>query len=103
MHGIQSEDTDQQLDPAAATPFRAAFAEARRETRRTPAVAADADQAVHEWDGTWFEVRIQKRLGTRSAETSRWNKLGRKGWELVAVDGKHAFFRRRHGARGSRS
>ena len=39
---------------------------------------------------------IEKRLGSRSADRTRWNKLGRKGWQLVAVDRKHAFFRREH-------
>lgn len=41
-----------------------------------------------------FEIRIEKRRGKRSANTRRWNKLGDEGWELVAVVGKEAFFRR---------
>ena len=57
---------------------------------------ADAGPVEERWEGVWFEVRIQKRRGKRSADTARWNELGRDGWELVAVDGKHAFFRREH-------
>ena len=117
MQSIRLDETKLDLDPTEATPFRAAFAEARRGNRRTAAIATetetetetdkvdrewvdqewvDREWADQRWAGSRFEVRIQKRLGTRAADTARWNKLGRKGWELVAVDRKHAFFRREH-------
>ena len=41
-----------------------------------------------------FEVRIEKRRGKRSVDTKHWTDLGAEGWELVAVVGKEAFFRR---------
>ena len=75
------------------SPFRAAFADARREASYALGAAADP-VANTGWDGARFEARIEKRLGSRAKDTTRWNALGRDGWELVAVDGKHAFFRR---------
>jgi hypothetical protein len=78
----------------AVSPFRAAFEEARREAGRQPGIQADA--SAGEWDGAQFEARIEKRLGSRTKDLARWAELGRNGWELVAVNGKHAFFRRTH-------
>ena len=72
--------------------FRAVFAEARREmvsrTGMTGTVGDRDGQAARS-----FEVRIEKRRGRRIDE-SCWNDLGWDGWELVAVTGKHAYFRR---------
>ena len=75
-----------------ATPFRAAFAEARREIPRSASLAASREAGL-------FEVRIEKRRGRR-ADMVLWNELGRDGWELVAVAGKQAFFRRERRSSG---
>jgi hypothetical protein len=42
-----------------------------------------------------FEYRLERRRRKRAAEEASWNALGRKGWELVGVTGKHAAFKRR--------
>jgi hypothetical protein len=95
------------IDAAEApTSFRSAFAQARLEAQGNgelpsapaegPARAWRREQAAAPAPGRTFEVRIEKRRGRR-ADEARWGKLGRKGWELVAVSGKQAFFRRRHG------
>ena len=86
----------------ALSPFRAAFARAREEGvtvtephRSTvePHGNGQPDRGpTHEADLVRFEVRIDKRRGKR--ETRRWNALGAEGWELVAVTGKKAFFKR---------
>jgi hypothetical protein len=82
----------------ALSPFRAAFAQARLEGRVGSEGAGSPRQAAEKKpkprNVSRFEVRIEKRRGRRSADASRWNKLGREGWELVAVVGKQAFFRR---------
>lgn len=92
----------------AASPFRAAFAQARIEGRVAGEIAA-AKQATDKKrkrktakkhveapvsSVDRFEVRIEKRRGKGAADASRWNNLGHDGWELVAVVGKQAFFRR---------
>ena len=41
-----------------------------------------------------FEYRLVRRRGKRSADEADWNFLGREGWELVGVTGKHAAFKR---------
>jgi hypothetical protein len=98
MHTARYEETKRVT--GGASPFRAAFAEARREATRTLGTADDP--AVEDvWAGARFETRIQKRLGSRSRDVARWNELGRSGWELVAVNGKHAFFRRASRENGS--
>ncbi len=86
------------------SPFRAAIGRARVEAlagsgpglgpHRLDAAAAERQQ---------FEYRLVKRRGKRSAEEAAWNELGRKGWELVGVTGKHAVFKRRARARGRQS
>ena len=90
----------------ALSPFRAAFARAREEgmavveSQRPDGpelqrVTSDEEHAGRsEPPAGRFEVRIEKRRGKRSADSTRWNKLGDHGWELVAVVGKEAFFRR---------
>ena len=103
----------EEIDPEAnlvdaASPFRAAFAQARIEGRVAGEVAAakhatdkkrkrktankHVEAPVSSVDS--FEVRIEKRRGKGPADASRWNDLGHDGWELVAVVGKQAFFRR---------
>ena len=94
----------------ALSPFRAAFAKARVESvsivepRQPQQVITVEEREPHP---RRFEVRIEKRHGKRSADSRRWNKLGAKGWELVAVVGEEAFFRRTRqpvpGRRGSRA
>jgi hypothetical protein len=74
------------------TSFRTTVAEARREIvarEGVPGPLAESDGQKRRS----FEVRIEKRRSRRLDE-SQWNKLGRDGWELVAVSGKHAYFRR---------
>ena len=41
-----------------------------------------------------FEYRLVKRRGKRSADEAAWNELGRAGWELVALTGEVAAFKR---------
>jgi hypothetical protein len=81
----------------APSPFRSAFARARLEARSTgdlpPPTSARAETKPRV-RGHAFEVRIEKRRGRR-ADEARWGTLGLKGWELVSVVDKHAFFRRR--------
>ena len=94
MQSVRFEESNQPVARDAATPFRAAFAEARREAARALDTQPDASQ--DEWQGPRFEARIEKRRGSRSKDVAHWNQLGWKGWELVAVNGKHATFRRAH-------
>lgn len=104
---VRPGEFDHDVDLSAAlSPFRAAFAKARVEgvsvtdpqwPRGAPPVGATTDESQVDRSGPSarrFEVRIEKRRGKRAADTSRWNKLGKKGWELVAVVGQEAFFRR---------
>jgi len=42
-----------------------------------------------------LEYRLERRRRRRAAEEASWNALGRRGWELVDVTGKHAAFKRR--------
>lgn len=107
--GARPEDLDLKMHVVEGTsPFRAAFTQARLEGRIAGdvMVAAHASKRKRERktvktrpatpapaaDG--FEVRIEKRRGKRAMDASRWNELGHDGWELVAVVGKQAFFRR---------
>lgn len=71
--------------------FRAAIGRARLE-----ALGVDPDALPAQTDVSGrrrFEVRIEKRR-SRRADLEAWNRLGAKGWELVTVTRKHAFFRR---------
>ncbi len=82
---------DTEVSPS---PFRAAFDRARVEassgiapTREPLDVTAHPERAA-------FEYRLERRRGKRSADVADWNVLGRDGWELVGVTGKHAAFKR---------
>jgi len=80
----------------AASPFRSAFGRARLEalTGTASAREAEARPAVNA-ERPEFEYRLLKRRKKRSADEAAWNELGRKGWELVGVTGRHAAFKRR--------
>ena len=95
----------QEIEPEAdmveaLSPFRAAFAKARVEgtslveSERPVTPKPDGAPGSEKPPSGRFEIRIEKRRSKRSADTRRWNKLGDEGWELVAVVGKEAFFRR---------
>ena len=107
LMGVRPEEFEPEADLVEAlSPFRAAFARARVERMlvtesQRPRGPQPESAATNEKRGSpsgpplgRFEIRIEKRRGKRSADTRRWNKLGDKGWELVAVVGKEAFFRR---------
>jgi len=104
---VRPEEIEPEADLVEApSPFRAAFARAREEgmalvvPQRPEKSELQEAAAVEEHAGRSrppagrFEFRIEKRRGKRSADSKRWNKLGDKGWELVAVVGREAFFRR---------
>ena len=75
------------------SPFRTAFGQARVEAQGGPAPARELRPEAA--SGTrMFEYRLVKRRGKRSAEEAAWNKLGRAGWELVALTGEVAAFER---------
>lgn len=81
------------------SPFKDAFSRARYEARTGADLAEPAGKKRKrrphvESPERRFEVRIERRTGKRSADVADWNALGQKGWELVSVVGKHAFFRR---------
>jgi hypothetical protein len=82
-------------DPeVSASPFRTAFDRARSEALQGPGgpLASDPRPLPEVWQ---FEYRLEKRRGKRSADEADWNALGRRGWELVGLTGKHAAFKRR--------
>ena len=107
LMSVRPEEFEPEADLVEAlSPFRAAFARAREEgtavmdsqrpDRPEPQRVTSDEERVgrSESSSGRFEVRIEKRRGKRSADSTRWNKLGDHGWELVAVVGKEAFFRR---------
>jgi len=84
---------EQPDDPeVAASPFRAAFGRARVEAFTATGQALEERQGAGE--RTEFEYLLLKRRGKRSAEEAAWNELGRVGWELVGVTGRHVAFKR---------
>jgi hypothetical protein len=93
MQSVRQKESEGSVASVDASPFRVAFAEARRELPR-PVHAADVDEANEERNGARFEARIEKRLGSPTKDVTRWNELGQHGWELVPARAKHAYFRR---------
>jgi len=104
---VRPEEFEPEADLVEAlSPFRAAFARAREEgmavveSQRPDGpelqrVTSDEEHAGRsEPPAGRFEVRIEKRRGKRSTATKHWTDLGAEGWELAAVVGKEAFFRR---------
>lgn len=93
---MDSSASAEQLDVSevSPSPFRTAFDRARSEALQGPGgpLAADPRPVPAQLQ---FEYRLEKRQGKRSADEADWNELGRKGWELVGVTGKHAAFKRR--------
>jgi hypothetical protein len=76
----------------APSPFRAAFGRARIEALAGTGVGREAETGLDEQAA--FEYALVKRGKKRSADERLWNALGREGWELVGVTGKHAAFKR---------
>jgi hypothetical protein len=81
------------------SPFRHAFGRARVEALAAGGLALEdereattneSESAAH----PRFEYRLERRQNKRSADEADWNALGRQGWELVGVTGKHAAFKR---------
>jgi hypothetical protein len=85
--GPAHELDDPEVSPS---PFRTAFGRARSDARLgagPPTFAPRAERAE-------FEYRLVKRTGKRRADVADWNTLGREGWELVGITGRHAAFKR---------
>ena len=86
---------DPDVHASSSSPFRAAFGRARFEALApTAAPAEPLQQAVAPVEAARFEYLLLKRRGKRSAEEAAWNALGREGWELVGMTGRHAAFKR---------
>ncbi len=81
-------------DPeVSSSPFRVAFGRARIEAHSAAGQTRElGGESVPE--RLEFEYRLVRRRGKRSADEADWNFLGREGWELVGVTGKHAAFKR---------
>ena len=77
----------------ASSPFRAAFGRARIEALAGTGAGREAEAADRD-ERSAFEYALLKRGKKRSADERLWNALGREGWELVGVTGKHAAFKR---------
>ena len=84
------------------SPFRVAFGRARIEALSATGPARESLGVEVATERPEFRYRLLKRRGKRSAEEAAWNRLGRKGWELVGVTSKHAAFKRRANGRSSR-
>ena len=80
---------------ASPSPFRAAIGRARIEALTGPGAGFESHRAEAGAERPEFEYRLVRRRGKRSAQEAAWNELGRQGWELVGVTGKHAAFKRR--------
>lgn len=81
------------------SPFRDAIGRARVEALAAGGLILEDDspparETREPATPTSFEYRLERRRGKRSADEADWNALGRKGWELVGVTGKHAAFKR---------
>ena len=88
------EDENTEASPS---PFRDAFGRARVEALAAGGLALEQEPQALESErhrATRFEYRLERRRGKRSADQADWNALGRDGWELVGVTGKHAAFKR---------
>ncbi len=85
---------DLESPEASSSPFRAAFGRARVEAHSATGPSREplgGEISPERWE---FEYRLVRRRGKRSADEADWNSLGREGWELVGVTGKHAAFKR---------
>ena len=87
--GTPLEFDEHEVSPS---PFRAAFGRARIEALAGTGLGRDAEAGGDDLPG--FEYALLKRSKKRSADEGLWNALGREGWELVGVTGKHAAFKR---------
>ncbi len=83
---------DLDLSGVPPSPFRYAFGRARGEALAAGGLALEPDRPAAAQ--ARFEYRLEKRTGKRSADEADWNALGRRGWELVGVTGKHAACKR---------
>ena len=87
--GTPLEFDEHEVSPS---PFRAAFGRARIEALAGTGVGPEAEARGDEQPA--FEYTLVKRGKKRSGDERLWNALGREGWELVGVTGKHAAFKR---------
>jgi hypothetical protein len=83
----------------AASPFRHAFGRARVEALAAGGLMLEDEPRAAKGKRKRaaerrFEYRLERRRGKRSADEADWNALGRRGWELVGVTGRHAAFKR---------
>ena len=81
------------------SPFRDAIGRARVEALAAGGLSLEDDppparETREPATQRFFEYRLERRRGKRAADEADWNALGRKGWELVGVTGKHAAFKR---------
>jgi hypothetical protein len=81
------------------SPFRHAFGRARVEALAAGGLMLEDEPQAAKSKGKRaarirFEYRLERRRRKRSADEADWNALGRQGWELVGVTGKHAAFKR---------
>ena len=83
------EDTE-----ASPSPFRVAFGRARVEAHSAVGPSREPLGTEVAPGRLEYEYRLVRRCGKRSADEADWNALGRQGWELVGVTGKHAAFKR---------
>jgi hypothetical protein len=81
-------------DEVSSSPFRTAFGRARIEALTGTGPGREAEAG---FERASFEYALLKRGKKRRLEEELWNALGLAGWELVAVTGKHAAFKRRLG------
>ncbi len=101
---MPSSSTAQDFEDTAVSPspFRAAFGRARIDALSATGPVRESRGVDIAIERPEFEYRLLKRRGKCSAEEAAWNKLGKKGWDLVGVTSKHAAFKRRAICRSSR-